>query len=112
MPEIRTPRTYYGAKFDLLLEPSQPIIGVITDKTTGKPIPNVVVRHGRRLNESVRAVTDADGRFSLVGLRTGEQELIAVPPIDSPYFLREFTAGRTANQQPVTVSPNYTAASG
>jgi RNA polymerase sigma factor (sigma-70 family) len=96
------PRTYHGAKFDYTVEPNQPFVGVVTDKETGKPVPGVLIRRRLGWDMSVQAVTDADGKYKLDGLRTGEQELIAIPPIDTPYHLRVFRAGRPANDQPVT----------
>ncbi len=96
------PRTYHGATFDLTVEPSQPFVGVVTDKETGQPVPGVVVRARSGWQGGVQAVSDASGKYKLDGLRTGEQELIAIPPIDQPYHLREFTAGRRANELPVT----------
>lgn len=97
-----SPRTFHGAKLDFTVEPSQPFVGTVTDNATGKPIPGVTIRSERAWDESVTAVTDANGKYRLDGLKTGEQRLIVVPPIDAPYFLREFRAGRPANDQPVT----------
>jgi RNA polymerase sigma factor (sigma-70 family) len=112
MATIRTPqdkldshhiqRTYHGATFDFTVEPGQPFVGTVTDKGTGKPVPGVVVRASRRWDDSTFGVSDANGKYRLDGLKTGEQQLIAVPPLDAPYFLREFKAGRAANQLPVT----------
>ncbi len=99
-----SPRTYHGAKFDFAVEPSQPFVGTVTDKATGKPVAGVVVRASHRWDESVFAVSDANGQYRLDGLKTGEQKLIAVPSVDAPYYLREFTAGRPANDQPVTAN--------
>ncbi len=97
-----SPRTYRGAKFDFAVEPSQPFVGTVTGKATGKPVAGVAIRSERAWDESISTVTDADGKYRLDGLKTGEQRLIAVPPLDAPYFLREYTAGRPANDQPVT----------
>ncbi|AWM40252.1 ECF RNA polymerase sigma factor SigE [Gemmata obscuriglobus] len=99
-----TPRTYYGAKFDYTVEPSQPFVGVVTDAATGKPVPGVVVRRRLGWLDATQAVTGADGKYTLDGLPTGEQELLAVPPLDIPYHLRVFKAGRSANDQPVTAN--------
>lgn len=98
------PRIFYGAKFDYSAEPSQPFVGVVTDKETGKPIPGVVVSRRLGWRGTAQAVTDADGKYRLDGLPTGEQTLIAIPPIDAPYHLRTFKAGRTANQTAVTAN--------
>jgi hypothetical protein len=37
-------RTLYGVGFDHVATPSQPIVGVVRDKDTGKPIPGVVIQ--------------------------------------------------------------------
>jgi RNA polymerase sigma factor (sigma-70 family) len=113
MPVTRTPpdridsyhlsETYYGATVDFVAAPSQPFEGVVTDQASGKPLPNVIVR---RVDwpSFPHARTDANGRYRLDGLPTGEQQLVAVPPIESPYCLRWQKAGRKANQQTITAN--------
>lgn len=55
------------------------LIGTVSDRTTGQPLPGVSVSIG-----SVHAVTRADGSFKLAGLKAGRTTLHAesddVPP--------------------------------
>src|SRR5207244_4075670 len=61
-----------GVPFDLLAVPSRPVVGVVSDKDTGKPLAGVVVRSytiggAEDFNGLVRTTTDKDGRYRLVG---------------------------------------------
>ncbi len=90
--------TYYGARFDHVAEPSRPIVGVVRDKDSGKPLAGAVVRSSRGIGNPgrfVRTTTDAEGRFRLTGLETPMKEgpdglirgeVIALPPDGQPYL--------------------------
>jgi len=66
--------TYYGADFELLAVPSRPIIGVVRDKDTGKPLAGVTVETTRVYSQSgfIKTTTDKDGRYRLEGLPKGD----------------------------------------
>jgi RNA polymerase sigma factor (sigma-70 family) len=70
---------------EVLAGPTKPIEGTVTVKGTGKPLAGVVVygeeeAHQRR----VRAVTDAQGRYRLVGLAKAKSYLVTYyPAVDS-----------------------------
>ncbi len=66
--------TYYGADFELLAAPSRPIVGVVRDKDTGKPLAGVTVETTRVYSQSgfIKTTTDKDGRYRLEGLPKGD----------------------------------------
>jgi hypothetical protein len=64
---------FLGTRFDLIVGPSRPVRGTVTDADTGKPVAGAVVSSGQYPNGVIdrhRAwtVTDAEGRYTLTGL--------------------------------------------
>src|SRR5262245_11548592 len=94
-------RVFHGATFDFAADPTQPFQGVVTDKTSGKPIPKAVVRSVYPYR--IEAVADDEGKYALRGLGPGEHRLVASPPVGEPYLPHLQTGGRANNQTPVTV---------
>ncbi len=97
-PEDGDPRivtTYHGADFRHVAAPTKPIVGVVRDKDTKKPLAGTLVRsHVRKINPSyfrtldteVSTTTDAEGRFRLTGLPKGEgYKILVVPTREQPY---------------------------
>jgi protocatechuate 3,4-dioxygenase beta subunit len=95
-PEYGEPRvtaTYYGADFRHAAAPSMPVVGVVRDRDTGKPLAGASVRsyklgnhplHGREL---LAVTTDAAGRYRLDGLPQGPgNQILVLPPADQPYL--------------------------
>jgi hypothetical protein len=113
MPGYTPPlRTLYGVGFDLVATPSQPIVGVVRDKDTGKPIPGVVIQSkdlagGDWLDlrtNLFRAVTDKEGRYRITGMPRGKgNQLQASPPGDLPYLMALKEVGEMPGLEPVTV---------
>jgi RNA polymerase sigma factor (sigma-70 family) len=67
------PPLLYGPSFEHLIGPTKPVAGVVRDKATGKPVAGVRIV-GRtsgvpNANTSIETVTDAQGRYRLMGLR-------------------------------------------
>lgn len=63
----------YGASFDYLAGPAQPVSGTVKDARTGRPVAGVRIigrssRTGYARGFDVEAVTDAHGRYRLEGL--------------------------------------------
>ena len=95
---VSFPVTYYGARFDHVAEPSRPIVGIVRDRDSGKPLAGAVVRSSRGIGNPgrfIRTTTDAEGRFRLTGLETPMQEwpdgsdreeVIALSPDGQPYL--------------------------
>src|SRR5207249_486157 len=91
-----TVTTYYGASFRHAAGPTKPIVGVVRDRDTKKPLAGVTIRTLKLANhpifymdgqELVRTTTDAKGRYRLVGMPKGEGNKIMIkPPGDLPYL--------------------------
>jgi RNA polymerase sigma factor (sigma-70 family) len=102
--------TYYGATFDHAAAPARPIVGIVRDRDTGKPLAGVTVQSDKFAgvnvsgDSSLQAVTDKDGRYRLTGMPKGVGNAIkAAPAPGQPYFqaLREVEDG--PGLEPVTV---------
>jgi len=73
---------------ELIVEPTKPIEGTVRAKDTGKPLAGVVV-YGQEetYHRRVRAVTDRQGRYRLVGLpKRSQYELTVYAPVASGYL--------------------------
>jgi protocatechuate 3,4-dioxygenase beta subunit len=102
--------TYYGASFEHTAAPTRPIVGVVRDKDTGKPLAGVTVQSDRFAgtntggDSSVRTVTDKDGRYRLVGMPKGVGNAItAVPAAGQPYLRSAQEVADPLGLEPVTV---------
>jgi RNA polymerase sigma factor (sigma-70 family) len=75
-------------KVEVIAGPTKPIRGVIRDRDTGKPLAGVVVYGNREAHRGgIRAVTDAQGRYELVGLpKAKSYELSIFPAPAQPYL--------------------------
>ncbi len=85
--------TFHGATFDHVAGPTRPIEGVVRDLDSGRPLAGIMVHGEENLEtgmvEHVHAITDAQGRYRLVGLPQGREEyVLAIPPCDFPYYGR------------------------
>lgn len=69
-------KDFYGQYVNAQTTPKIPVVptgveGIVTDKSTGKPIAGAVVKH---LKSGKTATTDANGHFVLTGLRAGTHQ--------------------------------------
>jgi RNA polymerase sigma factor (sigma-70 family) len=80
--------TRYGSTFTFVAVPCKPIVGVVREKGTGKPIADADVRTPfRRDDEPVAwAKTDKDGKYRLTGLPPGVYTLTVRAPANTPYI--------------------------
>jgi RNA polymerase sigma factor (sigma-70 family) len=112
-PEYGTPQidvTYYGAGFRHVAGPTRPIAGVVRDKDTKKPLAGVTVRseklahnpyHGTHI---VQTLTDAQGRYRLVGMPKGAGNKIQIVPHGNlPYVTPVVDVPDNFGLDPVTV---------
>jgi RNA polymerase sigma factor (sigma-70 family) len=83
----------YGATFRYLAATSRPIRGMVTDKETGKPLANVMIRIGRSSGviktapEMLAAHTDQEGRFEVLGCpKSPTYDVLALPADTGHYF--------------------------
>ena len=92
--------TYHGAEARIVAQPARPVEGTVRDAKTGEPIPGATVTAetlgGSTLSIEglINAITDARGRYRLLGLpgRDGHR-LNVYPPLDRPYFVTEVVTG-------------------
>ncbi len=82
----------HGAGFKHVALRSRAIEGVVRDGKTGQPIKGVSIRAAATLSFTglinyVRTITDAGGRYRLMGIAEGaEDRLVAIPPAESAYL--------------------------
>jgi RNA polymerase sigma factor (sigma-70 family) len=96
----------YDATFKHLAGPTKPIVGTVRDKRTGKPIPGVRVECGNARaiggDPSIRATTDAKGRYRLTGLGKCEEYYVAAEG-PSHFNLTRLDVKDTPGLEPITV---------
>jgi RNA polymerase sigma factor (sigma-70 family) len=104
--------TYYGAAFEVLTQPTKPVVGIVRDKETGKPLVGVTITPNKIANpygvsnynaELIRTTTDKDGRYRLVGLPKGEDNQLLATTNDLPYIPVSKKVENTAGLETVTV---------
>ncbi len=102
--------TYYGANFRYIAAPTKPVVGVVRDKDTGKPLAGVTIESNKLANDRVpgnnivQTTTDAEGRYRLTGLPKGEGNTIRLVPGDGqPYLSVHALVPDSPGLDPVTV---------
>jgi hypothetical protein len=116
--------TVYGATFEHVAGPTRAIEGVVRDRQTGRPLADILVYRPNPTalqGSAIRTITDAQGRYRLVGLPLGrEGELVAIPACDlsagsnwfridprlpadrcPPYFPAEVTVPKSPGRSPI-----------
>ena len=70
----------YGPSFDHTAGPTKPVVGVVRDRATGKPLADVGISAGAGgwWEDHVYAKTDDAGRYRLIGLPKGRARTIRV----------------------------------
>ncbi len=110
-------KTFYGATFEVIVEPSRPIVGTVRDKDTHKPLAGVIVTSWRTHDSfdggKIRVVTDQEGHFRLLGLPKGSAIEIRAEPVSPipqagqlPYLPAMALVGDAPGLEPVTVDFN------
>jgi RNA polymerase sigma factor (sigma-70 family) len=101
---VKTPAGGAGPEVEVVAKPAKPVEGTIRVKGTGKPLAGVVVygeeeAHQRR----VRAVTDAQGHYRLVGLPKADAYQISFyPSLETGCLGRSVRVADTEGLRPVT----------
>ena len=101
--------TYYGRDFQFVAEPTQPIIGTVTDADTREPLANLEV-HVSQLagdtmsqNDFLATHTDENGHYQLIGApRGGGHEIEVDLSPDRPYFPTEKKLAKASGFDPIT----------
>src|SRR5262249_53947324 len=104
--------TYYGSNFRHVAAPTKPVVGVVRDKDTRKPLAGVTVGSYARATgpssfegfDIVRTTLDSQGRYRLVGMPKGEgYKIVAIPNHDQPYLATSKDVPDSPGLAPVTV---------
>jgi hypothetical protein len=102
--------TFYGATFDYVAAPTQPIVGVIRDKHTGQPLAGVAVQIEQFAGTNyidpgtIKTFTDKEGHYRLTGLpRGGGHRIMAVAADGQPYHRASQTVPAHEGLEPITV---------
>lgn len=92
----RLPTQVYPADFEAVIGPSAPIVGTVTDSDTGQPIAGAFVQttlvNTQRVTttggrEHWTATTDAEGKYRIDGLPTGDgNKVVVFGPNSDPYL--------------------------
>ncbi|WP_165250575.1 M56 family metallopeptidase [Paludisphaera soli] len=115
------PIVVHGPDFTHTSAPSRPIEGIVTDAATGVPIPGAEVRSYRFAGSNFVAITSLrttagpNGRFRLVGMPSGEGNVILAMPATSiapsspttsatPHMFREIPIPDAPGDGPIEVS--------
>jgi RNA polymerase sigma factor (sigma-70 family) len=101
---------FCGSEFEYLAAPCQPIVGVIRDKDTGKPLPGAIVRSYVFARSNyvgqmyASAIADKEGRYRLDGMPKGKGNRIrASGPDGEPYLMSLAAVPEGFALEPVTV---------
>jgi RNA polymerase sigma factor (sigma-70 family) len=101
---------YYGASFDHPAGPTRPVVGVVRDKSTKKPLAGAILESVSLSGENfygrmfVRTTADREGRYRLIGLPLGAGNVIrALSPDGLPYLAVERSVPAPLGSQSVTV---------
>ena len=108
---------YYGAGFRHVAGPTRPIVGMVRDKDTKRPLEGITIRSDMlpgspsRGQDMLQTATDAEGRYRLTGMPKvegtlgpfGSGMIMAVPGTDQPYVLSAKEVPQGPGPDPVTV---------
>jgi hypothetical protein len=99
-----TPAAGIGPEVEVVAKPAKPVEGTVRVKGTGKPLAGVVVYGEEELHQRrVRAVTDAQGHYRLVGLpKADAYQIRFYPPLETGCLSGSARVADTEGLRPVT----------
>ena len=84
---------YYGDRFTHAAAPTKPVMGIVKDKDTGRPLAGVRIECDRTAEYPVRGstgietTTDSEGRYRLIGMPKGRgNHIVVIPAKNQPYL--------------------------
>src|SRR5262249_45929249 len=108
-----TPRKdtiYHDAAFKHVAGETKPIVGIVRDKDTKKPLAGITIKSYKLANSPVHGVdfiqtrTDARGYYRLTGMPKGsDNKILFVPRDGEPYPTVHAVVPDTPGLEPVTV---------
>jgi beta-lactamase regulating signal transducer with metallopeptidase domain len=99
----------YGARFDYAAAPTKPIVGIVRDQDSGKPLPGVLISdhesaHRTYNTDDIQMTSDSEGRYRLVGLpAAGRRRIFAFPAPGQPYLPAAIEVPRMQGLEPVAL---------
>ncbi len=95
----------HAPDFTFVAEPGREISGVVSDSDTGAPLPGCRVFTAIGAGNGVVGVTDAGGRYRLVGIpkTASEMRVVVEPPPGTGYLARSAVAADTGGIGPVSL---------
>jgi RNA polymerase sigma factor (sigma-70 family) len=110
LPIVDGRHNVYGCTFEHAVAPSRPIVGVVRDLNSGKPVAGAVVSienvNRARVSRPVdiKVVADKEGRYRLAGAPVkGGVSLRVEGPADQPYLATSVEVPQAAGVGPVEV---------
>jgi RNA polymerase sigma factor (sigma-70 family) len=91
------------APVEVVVGPTKPVVGTVRALDTGKPLAGAIVYGSHDLyREGLRAVTDVQGRYRLVGLpKAASYEVMVCPRPGQPYLRRSRRVADSEGLKPV-----------
>jgi len=110
LPPFEATEPVFGNNFRFAVPPSRPIEGIVVDAKTGEPLPGVLVESEKLAgipysdNRILKTVSDARGRFRLLGMpKAGGNRLMIEPNDDQPYLIREYNVPNPPGIEPIVM---------
>jgi RNA polymerase sigma factor (sigma-70 family) len=107
--------TYHAANFEILAGPTKPVVGVVRDLETGKPLAGVTIEPNKIANPYgimnysaglIKSTTDKDGHYRLIGLPKGDDNQLLATTDELPYLPVSQKVENTPGLGPVTLDFN------
>lgn len=95
------------ARVDVAVGPTKPIAGTVRELGTGKPLAGIVVYGNYEKRGEVRAITDQNGHYLLLGLPKAPEYVLRIYPRgDQDYLAAGQVVADTAGLQPASADFN------
>jgi protocatechuate 3,4-dioxygenase beta subunit len=102
--------TLYGPSFEHIVGPTKPVVGVVRDKATGKPLAGVriigrIASRDITMISDIETVTDEKGRYKLTGFAKSDRYVLGVVAKErTPYLPQGHELNDTEGLKPLQAS--------